>query len=425
MLNTPISSSHSVHNRLPLHNPFVGGATANNRSSSAAAYSPTALRLPNPTKKSNTRYIPAGNIRAIAFIPSLIPNNKTTSVKAVISVQPTITDALSGVNLDAGKDLAVTIFGATFSLELFSVDLDSNGNQKAAVKDNARYIGFSDGKQRYECDFDVPNDFGDIGAVLVENNLSSGRFFKTIVLDNNITFTCDSWVHSSDDNPDKRIFFTDKSYLPPDTPDGLKSLRTEDLESLRGNGQGKRKSFERIYDYDVYNDLGSPDSSVDLARPVLGGQEHPYPRRCRTGREMTTKDPLSESRTVLPFYVPRDEDFSEIKDLSFGARGLYSVLHAVVPTIQSVLTGKDKGFSLFTDINLLYNEGINIPDADNGLLSILPNLIKDVSSAADSVIKFETPEIMDRDTFAWSRDEEFCREMLAGINPHRIQLVTE
>ena len=75
-----------------------------------------------------------------------------------------------------------------------------------------------------------------------------------------------------------------QSYLPSQTPSGLCRLRETELEILRGNGQGERKSFERIYDYDVYNDIGNPDSSADLKRPVLGGKEHPYPRRCRTGR---------------------------------------------------------------------------------------------------------------------------------------------
>ena len=75
-----------------------------------------------------------------------------------------------------------------------------------------------------------------------------------------------------------------QSCLPSDTPSGLKRLREFELENLRGTGEGKRKTFERIYDYDTYNDLGDPDKSSELARPVLGGKDHPYPRRCRTGR---------------------------------------------------------------------------------------------------------------------------------------------
>ena len=77
----------------------------------------------------------------------------------------------------------------------------------------------------------------------------------------------------------------EQSYLPSETPSGLKKLREEELVILRGNGEGERKSYERIYDYDVYNDLGNPDSSIDLKRPVLGDKQHPYPRRCRTGRK--------------------------------------------------------------------------------------------------------------------------------------------
>ena len=85
------------------------------------------------------------------------------------------------------------------------------------------------------------------------------------------------------------IFNLEQSYLPSQTPSGLCKLREKELEILRGNGQGERKSFERIYDYDVYNDIGNPESSEKLKRPVLGGKEHPYPRRCRTGRPMSKK----------------------------------------------------------------------------------------------------------------------------------------
>lgn len=80
------------------------------------------------------------------------------------------------------------------------------------------------------------------------------------------------------------MFLFVQSYLPAVTPNGLKKLRAEELATLRGNGQGERQTQDRIYDYDVYNDLGDSDRDSELARPVLGGKENPYPRRCRTGR---------------------------------------------------------------------------------------------------------------------------------------------
>ena len=64
----------------------------------------------------------------------------------------------------------------------------------------------------------------------------------------------------------------------------MQKLRYAELVNLRGNGEGERQKADRIYDYDVYNDLGDPDKDEALKRPVLGGKQHPYPRRCRTGR---------------------------------------------------------------------------------------------------------------------------------------------
>ncbi len=93
-----------------------------------------------------------------------------------------------------------------------------------------------------------------------------------------------------------------QSYLPAQTPKGIEALRKKELETLRGDGTGERKFFDRVYDYDVYNDLGDPDFKIEHLRPVLGGDEHPYPRRCRTGRPHTEiGNPTSPPRNFTSF----------------------------------------------------------------------------------------------------------------------------
>ncbi|KAF5194561.1 Linoleate 13s-lipoxygenase 2-1 protein [Thalictrum thalictroides] len=266
---------------------------------------------------------------------------------------------------------------------------------------------------------------------MVENEHHKEMYLNNIVLADSLAandtvtiITCNSWVHSKFDDPNMRVFFTNKSYLPSETPSGIRKLREKQLENLRGNGEGERKSFERIYDYDVYNDIGNPDKSVEMARPVLGGPQHPYPRRCRTGRGSTNKDPLSE-KTSGYFYVPRDEAFSGVKGLTFSAKTFASVLKAVIPSLETALVDAKLGFPYFTKIDSLFDEGIPIPEDQARFKSMLPRLIKAVVEGQEHLLLFEPPEIINRDKFSWFRDEEFCRQTLAGLNPYCIQLVTE
>lgn len=350
------------------------------------------------------------------------------TVTATVTVQPPLGVVYAARGLDDLGDL----FGKTLLLELVSSELEpKTGLEKERV------TGFAHKTMKegtYEAKFLVPASFGPVGAVLVENEHHKEMFIKEIKLvtgDNESTavaFDCNSWVHSKFDNPDRRVFFTIKSYLPSQTPKGIEALRTKELETLRGDGGGERKFFERVYDYDVYNDLGDPDWNPDHKRPVLGGEEHPYPRRCRTGRRRTKSDPQSEKRSGA-VYVPPDERFSEVKGLTFSATTLRSGLHAVLPALEPLLSKHSRCFTHFPAIDSLYSDGIALPGQSGAsfdlIRGVIPRVVRMIEDTTDHVLRFEVPEMVDRDRFSWFRDEEFARQTLAGLNPVCIQLLTE
>lgn len=112
--------------------------------------------------------------------------------------------------------------------------------------------------------------------------------------------------------------------------------------------------------------------------------------------ELQNADPLSESRSS-DVYVPRDESFSEVKNMTFSFKTVYSVLHAVIPSIETTMIDKDLGFPYFTAIESLFNEGVNLPPLDNkGFLgNVLPRLLKAMEDAQNNILLFETPAMIE------------------------------
>ncbi|KAL5566565.1 hypothetical protein UlMin_029729 [Ulmus minor] len=421
------SSECSSQTHLLLAKPFIHGSGHASLPVSIRSVPASIRRKKQTWKAGSSRFTPASNIKAVTNRE--LETQKSIKVKAVVTVNPTVGGFLTNLGFKRGLDDIQDLLGKSLLVELVSAELDpKTGLEKATIQDYAQRSGGDDGNVTYEADFEVPAGFGRVGAVLIENEHHKEMYFEDIVLDGfpagPVHISCRSWVHSKYDNPQKRVFFTNQSYLPSQTPNGLTRLREEDLESLRGNGQGERKTFERIYDYDVYNDLGDPDS-IELKRPVLGGKDYPYPRRCRTGRPRSETDPLSEKKSTS-VYVPRDEAFSEVKQLTFQGKTVYSGLHALVPSLETALIDSKLGFPFFKAIDSLFDDGFEIPPLQNQnvIRTLLPRLIRTISDATD-VLRFEPPETIDRDRFFWFRDEEFGRQTLAGLNPCSIQLVTE
>ncbi|KAH9602547.1 hypothetical protein KSS87_020897 [Heliosperma pusillum] len=219
----------------------------------------------------------------------------------------------------------------------------------------------------------------------------------------------------------------EKPYLPHQTPAGLRALREKELKDLRGDGKGgERKLSDRIYEYDVYNDLGNPDKNSELTRPILGGSNLPYPRRCRTGRPSSQTDKRIETRVEkpLPIYIPRDEQFEEPKAGTFSFCRLKAVLHNLLPSLTTNISSKHD-FTGFQHLDTLYNEGLLL---DLGLhednLQKLPEFVTKIRTTSQAMLKFDTPLIIAKDKMAWMRDDEFARQFIAGVNPGSIERMT-
>ncbi|KAL6971463.1 Lox9p [Sarracenia purpurea var. burkii] len=293
------------------------------------------------------------------------------------------------------------------------------------------------GDASFNITFEWDKAMGVPGAFVVRNHHHSELYFKTLTLENvpgqgQLHFVCNSWVYPARHYKYDRVFFSNQSYLPCNTPEPLRHYREQELANLRGNGSGKLRKWDRIYDYAFYNDLGMPDKGREYERPVLGGSEnYPYPRRGRTGREPTKNDPNTESRLPLlslDIYVPRDERFSHVKMSDFLAYALKSLGQVLPPGIES-LFNKTKEFDTFEDVMNLYQGGIKLPKgvSPSKFRDCIPwEMLKElVRSDGEQFLKFPLPDVIKENTSAWRTDEEFAREMLAGVNPVLIRRLQE
>ncbi|KAK4266355.1 hypothetical protein QN277_027295 [Acacia crassicarpa] len=276
------------------------------------------------------------------------------------------------------------------------------------------------------------------GAFIIRNHHHSQFYLKTVTLEDipghgPVHFVCNSWVYPAHRYKYNRVFFPNKTCLPCQTPGPLRKFREEELESLRGNGSGELKEWDRVYDYAYYNDLGFPDKGPEHERPVLGGsKEHPYPRRGRTGRKPTKKDPKSEKRLFLlslDIYVPRDERFGHVKFSDFLGYAVKSLLQVLVPEIRSVGDKTFNEFDTFEDILKLYDRGVELPKGpkQSKIRERIPwEIMRElVRNDGERFLKFPVPDVIRENKTAWRTDEEFGREMLAGVNPVIISRLRE
>ncbi|XP_038995084.1 linoleate 13S-lipoxygenase 3-1, chloroplastic-like isoform X2 [Hibiscus syriacus] len=362
-----------------------------------------------------------------------VPNQKEKPVEFKVRASVTIRNKNKEdfkETLAKHFDAFADMFGRHVVLELISNEQDpkSNGPKKsseAVLKDWSKKANVKAERVYYTAEFTVDSEFGIPGAITVKNKHHQEFFLESITIEGfacgPLHFPCNSWVQSSKNHSAKRIFFSNQA------PNGLRALREKELRDLRGNGRGVRKLSDRVYDFDVYNDLGNPDRGIDFARPMLGGNKIPYPRRCRTGRLPSETDMSAESRVEkpLPMYVPRDEQFEESKRNTFSAGRFRAVLHNLLPLLKASISVHNRDINSFADIDDLYKEGLLLKlGLQQETVKKLPKMVTKLQESSEGLLKYETPKVVSKDKFAWLRDDEFGRQALAGVNPVNIERLT-
>ncbi|CAN0885555.1 Probable linoleate 9S-lipoxygenase 5 [Linum grandiflorum] len=341
------------------------------------------------------------------------------------------------------------LVGHRVSLQLISSVHGDPQNAKKGKVGKAAYLEnwiptiapLTAGQTSYNITFDWDEEeIGIPGGFLIKNNHHTEFFLKSLTLqdvpgEGRMHFVCNSWVYPAKRYKTKtRVFFTNKTYLPHETPLPLVKYREDELVTLRGNGQGELQEWDRVYDYAFYNDLGDPDCSPKHARPTLGGSaEFPYPRRGRTGRPPAKSDTKAESRLPLlkslEIYVPRDEKFGPLKLSDFLVTGLKSIIQLVKPELEDLFSKNPGEFDSFEDALKIYDGGVKLLE-DPALVNLWKNVPLDIikrifHTNEELLLKYPLPEILKESRTAWRTDQEFAREMLAGLNPVIIRLLQE
>ncbi|KAH1237701.1 Seed linoleate 9S-lipoxygenase-2 [Glycine max] len=364
---------------------------------------------------------PEGEGEVVLMRKNVLDFNNLTSVVGIVGTSKSlIGSAVDGVTSLMGKSVCIQLISATKA--------DANGNgivgKKAYLEGIIASIPtLGAGQSAFNINFKWDSDMGIPGAFIITNHMNVEFFLVSLTLEDipnqgTMNFVCNSWVYNYEDYKQNRIFFVNETYVPSETPGPLVTYREAELQALRGNGTGKRKEWDRVYDYDVYNDLGNPDSGENFARPVLGGSlTHPYPRRGRTD---------SKSEKPGHVYVPRDEIFGHLKSSDFLSYGIKSLSRSFLPAIKSIFDLKftPNEFGSFEEVRELCEGGIKLPTDILSKMSPLP-VLKEIfrTDGEDNLLKFSIPHLIKVNKSAWMTDDEFAREMIAGVNPCVIRLL--
>ncbi|GLT64796.1 hypothetical protein SLA2020_372660 [Shorea laevis] len=373
------------------------------------------------------------------------------------------------------------------SVQIYSNTLDSSTgfgriSGRAFLRRGKTKTEHKEKRTTYKLKFEVVPEFGIPGAFLIKNRWCHEFFLESATLhykspvQKRFHFDCRSWVYPFKKTKIPRVFFSNTSYLPEETPEGLKKLREYELKCLRGElAEGpqphERKKWDRVYEYAEYNDLGDPNRGPEYIRPVLGGKKHPYPRRLKTNRPLCKQDSLTESRpgtNDIGAYIPPDERLSPEKVKELKTNLIKAIVYFLLPVKESHLRppfslkeiikwfkwmikwfkGMIKSIGERRFLSWEEKSGFNQNRCLNDMFEIfsdksrqpvrgwikdklkrwVPNdkfykqiVCKQKICKPKLTMDLPLPSIIAVNKRAWRTDDEFGRQMVAGTNPVRIR----
>ncbi|KAG2306592.1 hypothetical protein Bca52824_026340 [Brassica carinata] len=290
--------------------------------------------------------------------------------------------------------------------------------------------------------FDWDESMGPPAAFVIKNHHHSQFYLKSLTLRNfpggeggQIHFVCNSWIYPSHRYRSDRVFFSNKACLPSETPELVKELREEELNNLRGNEKEENSKNGTEFTTTLITTTWVHPTKV-LTQPVLFSAVHlNFLILAAAKPVVNTPNPVntkSESRLALlnlNIYVPRDERFSHVKFSDFLAYALKSVTQVLVPEIASVCDKTINEFDSFEDVFHLYDGSIKLASGHtiSKLRDVIPwEMFRElVRNDGERFLKFPLPDVLKESRSAWRTDEEFAREMLAGLNPVVISRLQE
>ncbi|GLC42157.1 hypothetical protein PLESTM_001298400 [Pleodorina starrii] len=245
---------------------------------------------------------------------------------------------------DTGARLSIVIIDTYSELQSEVISLDSWKPPKEVARSDGTVGWLREGA------ITLPAELKDPGAVLVrkqaeKKGAESQDYIDSIQLLNASsvhTINVNSWVSSEQG---WRVFFSGRAYLPKDTSPTLLDERQKELKDLQGTPETRleeRKGADRIYWYQVYNDLSSGQTGK-LVRPTLGGsKELPYPRRLATNRGNEPDGREKPPAKGESIWLQLDDRFSFDKNVDFNGGALQSGLAAALGAIAELAGHRDR-----------------------------------------------------------------------------------